>query len=149
MLTGQLKPARVFPETENLAARRRALACFIDAMTPRGGCMFGDLTKGGRPATADEAVMLEGTQPNGVPRGLARCASCAEWRGRCLDPSPHFAGQVMDVYCRCGNDSRCAACQGPLNERKVNANYFDETDGHIWHVPGFSALSHVCEGAQA
>ena len=55
----------------------------------------------------------------------------------------------MDVYCRCGNDSRRATCQGPLNERKVNANYFDETDGHIGHVPGFSALSHVCEGEQS
>lgn len=113
--------------------------------------MFGDLTKGGRQATLEETVLLGGTQPNGVLRGLARCARCAEWQGRCLDPSPRFAGQVMEVHCPCANDNHCAACNALLNERKLNANYYDESDGQIWHVPAFSAFNHLCssDGGQS
>jgi hypothetical protein len=144
IITGRLRPCRTFPETESLVARRLALARFIEQVTPRTGYMFGDLTKGGRPATIEETVMLAGTQANGVPRGLARCGDCGEWRGRCLDPSPQFVGQVMEVHCRCTNNNRCAACGGLLYERRLNANYFDTDDDSIRHVSGFSGLSHRC-----
>jgi hypothetical protein len=50
----------------------------------------------------------------------------------------------MRVHCGCNNDNRCARCGERLAEWKLNANYYDERDGHIWHVPGFSALSHRC-----
>jgi hypothetical protein len=70
-----------------------------------------------------------------------------ERRGRCFDPAPQFSGMVMDVRCRCDNDNRCAACHGLLHERELNANFFDERDGRIWHVPGFSGLHHRCARA--
>ena len=34
----------------------------------------------------------------------------------------------------------------PLAERRINANYFDVGDGHIWHVPAFKAFDHRCAG---
>jgi len=144
IVTDRLRPCRTFPETQSLIARRLALDRFIQRVGPRSGYAFGDLTKGGRPPMLEEAVMLAGTQVNGVPRGLTRCGRCGEWRGRCLDPSPEFARQVMEVHCRCANDNRCAACGELLHARKLNANEYDETDGQIWHTPGFSAFRHVC-----
>jgi hypothetical protein len=144
IITNRLRPCRTFPETESLVARRLALDRFIEQHCPKTGYMFGDLTKGGRAATLEETVMLAGTQENGVPRGLAYCSDCGEWRGRCLDPSPKFAGQLMEVHCRCGNDNRCAGCGGLLHTRKLNANRYNEADGQVWHTPGFSGFPHVC-----
>lgn len=149
IVTDRLRPCRSFPATGTLTARRSALARHVAAVTPRSGYVVGDLTKGGRPATLEETVVLAGRQPNGVPRGLVRCGRCAEWRGRCLDPSPELAGQVMDVHCRCANDNRCAACGGLLHTRKLNANTYNEVDGQVWHTPGFSGLAHACAGQAA
>ncbi len=53
------------------------------------------------------------------------------------------------MHCRCQNDNRGAACGHLLSERKLNANYYDPTDGQIWHVPGFSGLYHRCPTAPA
>jgi hypothetical protein len=50
----------------------------------------------------------------------------------------------MTVHCRCQNDNRCAACGGFLYERKLNANYYNPSDGQIWHVPGFCRFRHQC-----
>jgi hypothetical protein len=149
IVTGRLRACRTFPETRALAARRLALERFVKAVTPSRGYMLGDLTKGGRQATLEEAVLLAGTQPNGVPRGLVRCPDCGEWQGRCLDPSPQFAGQVMEVHCRCANDNRCAACGELLSERKLNANQYERSDGEIWHLPGFAAFDHACHSTGA
>ena len=143
IVADRLQPCRRFAKTRELAQRCACLDALLSAQ-PREGYMFGDLTKGGRKPTFDESVLLAGTQPSGMPRGLALCPSCREWRGRCLDPAPQFTGQVMDVHCRCDNDNRCAACGLRLYERKLNANYYDARDGHIWHVPGFSAFGHTC-----
>jgi len=144
VVAGRLRPCRAFTETRSVLARRSALDCFIEKATPRTGYIFGDLTKGGRAATLEERSLLSGTQTNGIPRGLARCGRCGGWRGRCLDPSPQFAEQVMDVRCRCDNDNRCAGCGTQLHVRKLNANYYNPRDGQVWHVPGFSGLGHRC-----
>jgi len=37
----------------------------------------------------------------------------------------------------------------PLYERRLNANDLDPTDGQIWHVRGFSGLSHRCRRARS
>jgi hypothetical protein len=158
IVTDRLRLHRAFPETESLAARLSALERFVEKhKNPKGGYMFGDLTKGGRAATLEELVLLTGTQSNGVPRGLTRCGQCGEWQGRCLDPSATFARRLMNVHCRCANDNRCARCGEPLHVRKLNANEYNEFDGQIWHTPGFSGLRHACatdrpsqlEGAQS
>jgi len=149
IVTGRLRLCRTFPETESLVARGLALDRFINQNGPKPGYMLGDLTKGGRLATLEEKVMLAGTQANGVPRGLARCARCGEWKGRCLGPNRESERQVMDVHCRCDNDNRCAACGELLHKRKLNANAYNEADGQIWHTPGFSGLSHVCAAEES
>jgi hypothetical protein len=129
---------------EELQARQRLLAAYVEERIRAGGYMLGDLTKGGRDATPDEQLRLAGIGRNGVPRGLAQCAGCGEWTGECLDPNPVFKGKVMRVCCFCENDNCCAACGGQLYARKLNANYFEKSDGKIWHVPGFCGFSHRC-----
>jgi hypothetical protein len=28
----------------------------------------------------------------------------------------------------------------------LNGNYYNEEDGHVWHVPAFCGFSHACPG---
>jgi hypothetical protein len=113
------------------------------------GALMGDITKGGRQATDEDCARLGGVNQDepGVPKGLIRCTQCGQYHGQGLDPSPTFAGRVMTVHCPCDNRNRCARCGEHLYERKLNANYYKPADGQIWHVPGFSALSHRCAPA--
>ena len=138
---GKLEPYGAIPVTDELASRMGSL---VSLCKRQRGYILGDLTKGGHSASADETMRLAGKQANGVPVGLGRCSECGQWRGKCLDPSPNFEGQVMTVHCRCDNRNYCAGCGGLLYQRKLNANFFDETDGQIWHVPGFCAFEHRC-----
>jgi hypothetical protein len=144
LVTGFLKPARLWADTVELEARQRGLDALVLAHRRKGGYILGDLTKGGREATADDVGRLAGAGPEGRPRGLEQCPTCEEWHGRCLDPSPTFVCKVMTVHCTCQNDNRCAACGESLYARKLNANYYNVGDGHIWHVPGFSGFRHRC-----
>jgi hypothetical protein len=139
-MTGQLKAPATWPATADLQERQRRL----DSSVVKMGYALGDLTKGGREATADDVARLAGAGPEGAPLGLERCPVCSEWRGTCLDPSPRFFCKVMAVHCRCANDNRCAACSQPLYKHKLNANYYNPRDGQIWHVPAFCGLSHEC-----
>lgn len=131
-------------DTAERQTRQRQLDALVEAHRRKGGYILGDLTKGGREATADEVGRLAGAGPEGRPRGLECCPTCGEWHGRCLDPSPTFVCKVMTVHCGCQNDNRCAACGGFLYERKLNANHYNPRDGQIWHVPGFSGFKHRC-----
>ena len=138
---GKLKPYGEIPVTADLASRMERLKSFCQKQR---GYILGDLTKGGRSATAEETQKLAGTQANGLPVGLVRCSDCGQWKGECLDPNPVFEGKVMTVHCRCDNKNYCAGCGRSLYTYKLNANYFNETDGQIWHVPGFCAFEHKC-----
>jgi hypothetical protein len=144
LVTGFLKPARLWSDTAELHARQQQLDALLETRRRTGGYILGDLTGGGREATADDVARLAGAGPEGRPRGLECCPTCGEWRGRCLSPSPKFVCKVVTVHCRCQNDNRCAACGGFLYERKLNANYYNPRDGRVWHVPGFCGLSHRC-----
>jgi hypothetical protein len=132
---------------ETLRTRQAALDALVDAGP--GGCLMGDLTKGGHTASAEERKRLKGLRANGTPRGLTKCKKCGDWKGVCLDPSPNFAGQVMTVHCLCDNHNRCAGCERTLGERRLNANFYDPDRRTILHVPGFSGLSHECEALHA
>ncbi|MEZ5288065.1 MAG: hypothetical protein R2712_25370 [Vicinamibacterales bacterium] len=146
LCTGRLAAGlRGDPDSADLRARTARLSALLDAQ-PTQGAFFGDLTKGGRPATPDELRSLRGFQPDGTPRGLHRCSRCGDWAGTCLDPSEVFAGLVMTVHCRCDNHNRCARCGGLLAERRLNANFYDPRDRGVWHVPGFEAFGHRCAG---
>lgn len=54
-------------------------------------------------------------------------------------PAREPAGFYHDVL-----HHRCARCGEPQSDCRLNANYYDESDGRIWHVPGFCGLSHRC-----
>jgi hypothetical protein len=143
LVTDRLLLSTPIPRSTELAERCHWLQAFLET-GPRTGALFEDLTKGGRLATPDEQVRLAGRSPSGVPNGLERCRRCGEWRGECLDPSEQFLGRLMRVHCRCENWNRCARCGERLYARRLNANYLNPDDGHIWHVPGFCALDHAC-----
>jgi hypothetical protein len=146
-VTDRLLPGPILVEDEELKGRKERLRAFIKAAT-RTGYLFGDLTKGGRPATEEEKVRLAGFSARAIPKGLTHCGVCGGWRGECLDPKTDvFKDKVMKVYCRCQNDNLCARCGRPLYEYKLNANFYGE-DGHIWHVPGFCGLQHRCADIQ-
>ena len=141
---GRLKLWRVvFPSPETLHRQLR-LACRIAAARGKAADLVGDLTKGGREATAREIERLAGSQSDGAPRGLSRCTECREYRGECLDPGPQFAWMLTRVHCGCDNDNLCARCGRRLHSRKLNANYFDDAARQVWHVPGFFAMAHIC-----
>jgi len=145
IMSGQLLPAVDFAQSEELRIRGEQLEEFAAASRASGGYLMGDLTKGGRAATNEELRRLAGTEVDGRPVGLQRCARCHSYRGMCLDPSENFRGQVMTVHCVCANHNHCARCGEHLYEHRLNANYYNPADGQIWHVPGFSGLSHRCE----
>ncbi len=138
-ITGFLMPCCPIPASDETRQRIEAL---VKWAAPRDEDILGDLTKGGRRATPEDFYRLEGNR-NGIPNGLVRCPTCGEYRGECLDPSPRFAGWVMRVHCICENDSLCARCGKPLDDRKLNANYF--RNGEIIHTPGFCGFRHRCE----
>ena len=125
---------------------RRAEVLRQRGMLPSADFVVGDLTKGGRDATPDEFQTLSGRQTSGVPIGLVLCADCRLWKGQCLDPSPEFSGKVMRVCCRCENRNRCARCGETLYRFQLNANYYDQREAAVVHVPGFSGLTHECAG---
>ena len=141
LITGKLQLAGPLSDSAELRERTALLETCLRRQRA-DGYLVG--SKEGRPASPLEATRLAGKQPNGVPRGLTQCLVCAEWRGECLDPNPQFTGLVMRVHCRCENDSRCARCGKLFCDRKVDANYYEVSDGEIWHVPGFSCLGHKC-----
>ncbi|RIE11759.1 hypothetical protein SMC3_08200 [Candidatus Cryosericum hinesii] len=149
LMTGILKLSRrvsAWTATDATYATRVAILAESISSHPVTGALMGDLTMGARPATAEDLLRLSGlnTEAPGVPKGLALCPVCHEYRGECLDPSPVFQAQVLTMHCLCDNRNRCARCGGRLSKRKLNANYYNSADGNIWHVPGFEALGHHC-----
>jgi hypothetical protein len=147
-VSDKLQPAYEIPEDPDLKKRKARLNMLIEKVKKRGGYVFGDLSKGGRRPTSEELNQLTGFQENRVPVGLVRCPNCGFYSGTCLDPGEMHRGLLMKVYCLCENDNLCARCGQPLCKFKLNANYFKEEDKGIWHVPGFSALSHKCPDMQ-
>jgi hypothetical protein len=141
--SGRLYLCQQLTRSNEMLARAELLQSYVDQ---NGATDFvcADLSKGGHRPTREEVLRLRGRQPSGVPVGLTMCDKCGEWRGQSLDPDPKFAGLVMNVVCRCENDSLCAACGQPLAERRINANYYDELSRRIVHVPGFKAFDHEC-----
>ncbi len=139
-VTGKLQPVEDFEETVELLARRRRLEEFVEENGQTGFMACGARTSRRR-ATPEELESLAGIGPDGVPRGLAACPDCGEYRGLSLGTDA-AAGWVATVYCRCENHNRCARCGGPLAPRRLNGHVFE--NGQAWHVPAFSGFSHVC-----
>jgi len=143
---GKLVACERLPLTKQLYLRYEMLQRFNQQLSSHLGkgysIILGDVTKGGRALQPEEEASLNGYQANGIPNGLSRCDRCRELKGECFDPKISL---VVQISCRCENENLCAACLTPLYERKLNANYYSESDGNIWHVPGYCALDHQCQ----
>jgi hypothetical protein len=141
----KLVASESFPETDELVSRQEMLQRFSQQLNSSHGSgqnfILGDPAKGGRSLQPGEEVSLQGVQADGVPKGLRRCHTCREFMGECLAPQ---SALVVTVHCRCQNDNLCAGCLTPLYERKLNANFYAESDARIWHVPGYIAFGHQC-----
>jgi len=91
-----------------------------------------------------EILELAGRQPNGVPKGLARCPLCRDWIGRCLWPDPlkwHLG--PTRVSCRC-EANLCDFCGEPRYEYRLGSNIYDEASQEVVHVPGLAGYTHRC-----
>ena len=143
--SGRLRLALDQPADADLLRREGELEVFIRENTTEG-FLFGDLTKGGREATQEDLINLQGVQENGIPRGLVLCPVCGDYRGDCIDPNPTLPSLVVRVSCYCENDNLCAYCGGKLHSRKLNANRYNHEDGKVWHTPSFCGLNHRCSG---
>jgi hypothetical protein len=144
-VSGKLRLCVEFEPDDELQVRQRLLAAYVEERNRAGGYLVGDgMALGARDATPDEQLHLAGRQTGRVPRSLDQCPTCGEWAGECLDPILKLKGKVVRVHCLCNNDNHCAACGRVLHARKLNANYFEMSEGQIWHVPGFCGLSHRC-----
>lgn len=148
VIAGQLLTA--MPLTPGQVGHRAVrLAALTERSRARGGFVHGDRGKGGHKGTTGELARLSGPGAGVGGCGLARCATCHEWRGQCLDSTPgHAPDWVVPVHCRCDNVTCCARCGEPFGERRVGGNHLDEADGRIWHSPGFMALGHKCPLAE-
>ena len=149
-LTGLLRPTPVRHEQPRPDGRAELLAQFIEtAGFPALKALefrLGGSLKHGREASPDELKALSGRGSAGAPFGLFPCETCGEYRGTCLDPAPNLKGLVVQVICRCVNETRCAACGEPFCERQVESNLYDPEDDSIWHLSALSALEHRCPG---
>jgi hypothetical protein len=76
-IAGRLRPPTKWASTPELQGRQQRLERFIEARALKNGAMLGDLTKGGREATADEVARLAGAGRGHSRRGLERCATCS------------------------------------------------------------------------
>jgi hypothetical protein len=142
---GKLRLVEEFAETGELLERQAWLESHAALTRPPGRLtLFADPGAASWDATPEERAKLAGWQEGGVPAGLARCPRCREWKGVCLDPSPQLRHRITEVFCRCDNDNWCARCSHPLAERRLNKNWYEESDGSIRHYPGYHALEHRC-----
>ena len=144
---GRLRPSRGLAQGAWWTEKSRRLQEYVDRQAPpwNGRYFFSDLPKGGRPASETEQRIFEGVTSEGIPVGLSQCASCTEWRGRCLDLNAEGGSLIVSVSCPCENENRCASCLELLAPRKLNANYYSHANRRILHVPGFSACHHRCD----
>ena len=140
VLTGRLELGGPLGQSDELLARGDRLLAFTEAQVHQGFLVCSG-SAGLRRATPEERFTLTGVTADGVPRGLAWCPRCREWRGTTLLPG---TDQVVRAYCRCENWNRCARCGASLHDRRLNAHQYDPRDGKFWYTPGFCGLSHRC-----
>jgi len=141
-ISDRLLSPEEFPVTVELRDRQRRLNAFIaDSRARSAGGYLIDRMRG-RTATAEDLVRLSGTDPDGIPVGLARCTVCTAYRGEYL-PS-HQPGLVVRVFCRCENHNRCARCLHHLDEQRLEASYYNERRACVLHVAAFCGLDHAC-----
>lgn len=138
-----LRAARSFEDWPDVRHRAQEVERVRAGNAVGPSVIMGNRREGGRRATADDLVRLEGAQEENVPRGLEQCSDCHEWRGECLDTNRLGGDWIVQVSCRCENDTRCAACGELFHERRVASNFL-HSDGRIVHVVGYVALRHEC-----
>ncbi len=145
----QLALVEPVPRSDEVAARRVALRAYADRSNP-GGYVVGDGLENGRPATPADIDRLSRRQPDGVPAGLARCATCRWFKGDYLAVKGEGDGdltpRVIRVHCRCENHNRCAGCGETLADWRLSAYHYDEASRSVPYLAAYAAFSHRCAG---
>lgn len=150
VVTGKLRLNRIvqdqLEEESNYKERTEALNKYVESKKIEDNTyLFGDLSKGAQKATHEEILALTNIVENDPFRGLKKCCHCGEYFGYCLDSWMKYENMIVRVDCLCINNNRCANCNEFLHPHKLNSNYFNKSDGKIWHTPTFCALSHQCK----
>lgn len=136
----RLRLAEPIPATEELVARRAWLHAFERAVSAQSArYIIGDGTNGGERARPADRVRLAGRGPDGLPAGLHRCPRCGRAAGDYLRDA-----ELIRIYCACENHNRCARCRLPLAAHRLSAWFWDDEDGHPWHVAAYEGFSHRC-----
>ena len=140
-------PEREIPHLPESDARVEQLRFFtrgLEAWRMLRESEFAQPLKGGWEGPADERALLLTSCEGGEPYGLVECPVCGEFRGSCLDPSFEFRGISVAVTCQCLNDTCCGACGQPLDEHRLNSNFYDRNLNQVINVPAYRALLHRC-----
>ena len=135
----RLRLPEALPETTELTARRARLQAF-DRAKRTGRYFVGDGTDRGELASGEDRARLSGRGPDGLPTGLRRCPRCRKAAGDYL----RGGLELVRIYCACENHNRCARCLTPLAGRRLSAWFWDDEDGHAWHLAAYAAFSHRC-----
>lgn len=98
------------------------------------------MTKSGSNQPKNQPIPATPSSEN-IPRGLARCPVCNEYRGAVLNddlsPSSRREEAVVAVLCIC-DGIPCPKCGKERIHRPIS-NYWNEATGTILHCPYFSA----------
>ena len=87
-----LRPWVDFLETQELLRRKRMLAEFVQERNSGVGYLFGDLTKGGRAATAGELVRVSGHEQTASREAWKNACSAATGEASASIPIPSSRG---------------------------------------------------------
>jgi len=144
IIDGKLKPSQDFSLDEDYPERSCLLQEFSFNSRKRGGFLVGNPKNCLRDATPED-TKLGSICDKGIPNGVTVCDKCGDLKGECFYPaSKCYPDKVWKLTCRCDNDNLCAACGKPLHDHKIDACYYDKNESKVFHIAGYSALSHVC-----
>jgi hypothetical protein len=100
-----------------------------------------------REVDLDEAEEYDRVDSFGLPWGLMPCIECGGVNGECLHRSGTGTNVMLQVACRCMNDSRCARCGMQLAWAKPGYCVWDEEEEDVFYVPRFKVAAHGCADA--
>ena len=142
----RLMPPERFRPTRELTRRRADLRAWVaeDRLVERNFNYWG-ANPVPRVATQEERRANRPRRDNPHP-GIVHCPACGDLRGEAL--AFRYAARtktgVVDVYCRCQNRNRCAACGEWLAPHRLDAHHWSADYEGPCYVQASVGLLHRC-----